>query len=187
MLEPKQKRMTFDEFLAWAEEQDGRWELIDGVPVAMAPERVIHLVRKAAVHAALRAAIKASGLDCHALPDGATVKTADGNSFEPDALVYCGPKLPGDAIVVENPVIIVEVSSPSTGKTDTGIKLAGYFSIPSVQHYLIVHPDGPPVIHHRRAPGATPGDDILTRIVPDGRFRLDPPGLDLEIQDLFSD
>jgi Uma2 family endonuclease len=39
---PKYNKMTVDEFFAWAQTQDGRWELYDGVPVAMAPERVIH-------------------------------------------------------------------------------------------------------------------------------------------------
>ena len=34
--------MTVDEFLAWAEEQDGRWELYNGVPYPMAPERTGH-------------------------------------------------------------------------------------------------------------------------------------------------
>ena len=34
---PKHTKMTVDEFLAWAEAQDGRWELFDGVPVAMSP------------------------------------------------------------------------------------------------------------------------------------------------------
>ena len=34
------KRMTVDEFLLWAEGQEGRWELHDGAPVMMSPERV---------------------------------------------------------------------------------------------------------------------------------------------------
>jgi hypothetical protein len=34
--------MTVDEFLVWAEAQDGRWELYNGVPYAMAPERARH-------------------------------------------------------------------------------------------------------------------------------------------------
>ena len=39
---PKPNKMTVDDFLAWAETQEGRRELYDGVPVAMAPERAIH-------------------------------------------------------------------------------------------------------------------------------------------------
>jgi len=51
---------------------------------------------------------------------------------------------------VSNPVILVEVASPSTRDFDDTVKLTGYFSLPSVHHYLIVDPEGPPVIHHRR-------------------------------------
>lgn len=74
---------------------------------------------------------------------------------DPDALVYCGPELPDDAIEVPNPVILVEVASPSTRKFDDTAKLSGYFSLASVQHYLIVDPEGPPVIHHHRQEDGT--------------------------------
>jgi Uma2 family endonuclease len=37
-----ERRMTADEFLAWAEGLEGRWELHNGVPYRMAPERAVH-------------------------------------------------------------------------------------------------------------------------------------------------
>ena len=37
------KLMTVEEFLPWAEGQEGRWELHDGVPVMMSPERAAHI------------------------------------------------------------------------------------------------------------------------------------------------
>ena len=111
--------MTVDEFLAWAEGQDGRWELYRGVPYAMAPERTRHGEVKFAVQMALVQGIRKAGLPCHMLPDGATVRVAEDTAHEPDALVYCGPKLPGDAIEVPAPIIVVEVSSPSTRKIDS--------------------------------------------------------------------
>ena len=52
-----------------------------------------------------------------------------------------------DAIAAENPVIIVEVLSPGTVSTDTGGKLADYFQVPSVAHYLIVHPTRRVITH----------------------------------------
>jgi hypothetical protein len=45
---------------------------------------------------------------------------------------------------------VVEVLSPSTRRIDASAKLAGYFRIRDVQHYLIVDPDKRPVIHHAR-------------------------------------
>jgi Uma2 family endonuclease len=75
-----------------------------------------------------------------------------------------------------DPMIVVEVLSPSSRSRDAGLKLADYFRIPSVQHYLIVATDIRTVIHHARDEAGT----ILTRIVRDGPVRLDPPGLVLD-------
>jgi Uma2 family endonuclease len=105
-----QPKMTVDEFLVWAEGQAGRWELFQGVAYAMAPERTRHGETKFKVQAALLKGIKTAGLNCHMLPDGATVRVAEDTAHEPDALVYCGPELPGDAVEVPAPVVVVEVS-----------------------------------------------------------------------------
>jgi Uma2 family endonuclease len=149
MEQPKQIEFTADEFIAWALEQPtGRFELDNGTVVAMAPERVNHGRAKARAWRALDAAIAARGLACEALPDGATVRIDDRTVYEPDALVRCGPPLPGDAIEVNDPVIVVEVVSPSSRGIDTGAKLASYFSLPCVRHYLIVDTDKQVVIHH---------------------------------------
>jgi Uma2 family endonuclease len=182
MSTPAQRKMTVDEFLAWAEAQPGRWELYNGVPYAMAPERTGHSEVKFRVQTALVQGIRKAGLPCHMLPDGATVRVSQYTAHEPDALVYCGEKLPSDAIEVPNPVIVVEVASPSTRKIDASLKLNGYFRLPSVQHYLIIDPDGPPVIHHRRQPDGT----ILTSIVQDGTLTLAPPGIEVGVGEIFA-
>jgi len=175
------QRMTVDEFLAWAETQDGRYELHGGEVFSMAAERTIHAEVKFAIQSALQAGIRRAGLPCFMLPDGMTVRISDDTAHEPDALVYCGPKLPPNAIEVPNPVIVVEVLSPSTRRIDASKKLAGYFSLPSLHHYLIVDPDKPPLIHHQRQGDGT----ILTRLISDGVVRLDPPGLDFQVSALF--
>jgi Uma2 family endonuclease len=181
MEEMSPRRMTVDEFLAWAGEREGRYELIDGEVYAMAAERTLHAEVKFAIQAALKAGIAAAGAPCFMLPDGVTVRISDDTAHEPDALVYGGPKLPANAIEVPNPVIVVEVLSPSTRRIDASRKLAGYFSLPSVHHYLIVDPEKPPVIHHQRHTGGT----ILTRLVPDGAIRFDPPGFEVRVADVF--
>src|SRR5262249_29568159 len=110
-----------------------------------------------------------------------TVRVDETTAYEPDALVYSGQELPATALEVPNPVLIVEVLSPSTRRLDVSMKLAGYFRLPSVAHYLIVDPTQPRIIHHARG-GA---DTILTRIVTDGRIALDPPGLELDLADIY--
>jgi Uma2 family endonuclease len=177
-----QKKMTVDEFLAWAEGQEGRWELLNGVPYRMAPERTGHIEVKYAVYLALRQAIRKAGLSCHVLGDGAGVRISRHVMYGPDALVYCGPKLPGNTLEVPNPVVLVEVASPSTRKFDDTVKLTGYFSLPSVHHYLIVDPEGPPVIHHSRRIDGTP----LRSVVHEGTLALLPPGIELDVAELFA-
>jgi Uma2 family endonuclease len=176
-----EKLMTVDEFLGWAEGREGRWELYDGRPIAMSPERVAHLVTKATAFLALTRALDRAGASCHVLPDGATVRVDPHTAFEPDALVYCGERLPPRAIEVPSPVIVVEVLSEGTAARDHGVKLAGYFSLPSVAHYLILDPDSRIAIHHRRGQG----DVIETRILTSGSLRLDPPGLEFAVAELF--
>lgn len=183
MGQPKLPNLTADEFIAWAMEQPtGRFELDDGVVVAMAPERVRHSRAKAAVWLALRTAVNARGLACEALPDGVSVRINDLTVYGPDVVVRCGAPLPGDAIEMSDPVIVVEVVSPSSRGTDSGVKLVGYFSLSSVRHYLIVDADKRIVIHHRR------GDDdaIGVRVLRAGPLALDPPGLAIELGDVFS-
>jgi Uma2 family endonuclease len=176
-----EKRMNVDEFLAWAEGRPGRYELFRGSVYAMTPERVVHAKVKFAVQAALASAIRARRLPCHMLPDGMTVRIDDSTAHEPDALIYCGAALESSAIEVPNPVVVVEVLSPSTRHIDAQYKLANYFRVPSVAHYLVVDPDKTLVIHHARRND----DTILTRIVSEGVIALDPPGIALAITDIY--
>src|SRR3954454_22277996 len=109
----------------------------------MSPEGAGHATIKFAVQTALAAGIRARGLACYLLPDGMTVRIDATTAYEPDALIYCGEKLPASTLEVPNPVIVVEVLSPPTGQIDSSIKLVGYFRIRIVAHYLILDPNQP--------------------------------------------
>ena len=98
-----------------------------------------------------------------------------------DMAVYCGARIAPNAIEVPNPMIVVEVLSPSTRRIDVSLKLAGYFRLPSVAHYLIIDPTQRLVIHHARSSG----DTIQTRVISDGVIKLDPPGIALAMNDLY--
>jgi Uma2 family endonuclease len=182
MKQPRQTELTADEFISWARQQpEGRFELDNGVIVGMSPERVSDLRAKFNVAVALRLAIAGGGLPCETLPDGASLRVGERTVYEPDALVRCGPPLPGDTIEVSDPLIVVEVVSPSSGGIDRGVKLAGYFSLPSVRHYLIVATDSQVVIHHRRDGEG----QIGVRILHADALTLDPPGLSIDVRDIF--
>ena len=177
---PTQK-LTVDEFLAWAAEQPGRYELYGGTVYAMAPERAGHAGVKFAIQTELARAIKKAKVKCHMLPDGMTVRVSEDAAHEPDALVYCGPKVASDTVEIVSPMIVVEVLSPSTRHIDASAKLMGYFQLPSVRHYLIVDPNRRPVIHHTGQADGT----ILTRLVNTGTIDFDPPGITVDIAKFF--
>ena len=128
------------------------------------------------------AAIKARGVPCEALIDGVGVQVDDRTIYEPDVMVRCGPYAPGEAVKVNDPLVVVEVISPSTGSIDTSVKLEGYFSLPSVRHYLIVNPRSRVVTHHRRDEEGA----IAVRLLRDGILTLDPPGIEIAVPDLFA-
>lgn len=176
---PLRRLLTVEDYVGWAEHQNERQrtELINGQIVPIAPERVEHGEVKLAAAIALRTAIATAGLPCHALGDGVTVRIDEFTAYEPDALVYCGARLARGAVIVPAPVLVVEVLSPATAHTDTSAKLIGYFTVPSVMHYLLLDPDNGTVTHHAR--GRAPA--MLTS----GALRLDPPGLDLRVEDFF--
>jgi Uma2 family endonuclease len=181
-LEPE-TAMTREEYRAWAEQQPrGRFERHRGIVVAMAPERAEHALRKASVWRVLRERVRAAGLPCQVFPDGMTIEVGD-SDYEPDAVLRCGPSLPNNAVALPDPLVIVEVLSPSTSAIDRGHKLREYFSLRSLRHYLIVWPDVRRVVHHRRGEDGT----LDTAVVTDGEVRLDPPGIGFGVEEIYAD
>jgi Uma2 family endonuclease len=176
-----QRRMTIAEFLDWATGQlEGRYELVNGQVIAMSPERNRHNLVKQDVARALRAAVASAQADCTVFTDGATVVIDEHYAREPDASVQCGA-VDLDSLVLDAPVIVVEVLSPSSERSDTGEKLSDYFSVASIQHYLIVNPFRRLVVHHERKHAGK----IETTIVESGEIELSPPGLTVAVATLF--
>ncbi len=182
MADAAQRDMDVDAFLLWGEGRDGRWELRDGQPVLMAPERAAHALTKLSAQIALREGVRRAGLPCRVFPDGMTVRIAARTAFEPDALVVCPPPTDLNTMEIPNPVIVVEVLSPSTAADDHGVKLDGYFSLGSVNHYLILDPDRRVMIHHRRGHAGA----IETRVLREGAVVLDPPGFEAKVAEFFA-
>lgn len=180
--QPPEGPMTVEEFLRWHETvpETEHYELEGGRPVAMAPERAVHAQAKAAAWLALREAVR--GLPCQAYVDGLLVPIGQGRAYQPDALLRCGPPLPPEAQTAEDPVVVVEVASPSSTGADLHRKLQGYFRVPSVAHYLVVLTEERRVIHHRRA---APDAVIETRILAEGAIALDPPGISVAVEALL--
>jgi Uma2 family endonuclease len=168
-------RMTAEEFIAWAKAQPetAHYELRGGVVVEMAAERVAHVRAKQRIVRLLADAIAAAGLPCEAFVHGLAVKIDRHTVLEPDALLRCGATLGDDVVLITDPLVVVEVVSPSSHARDTDLTLVDYFRLAALRHYLIVLTDRRVVIHHRRDEAG----DIHTKIVRDGTVALDPPGI----------
>lgn len=128
--------MSFDEYLAFEEASDQRHEFVDGFAYAMAPVRRSH--GAITLNIAARLWTRTRNTPCHAYAEQFQVRPPDGRIFYPDVMVSCGPVPPDDAVFLNDPLLIVEVLSRGTGRTDHGEKRESYQGIRTLQAYLIV-------------------------------------------------
>jgi Uma2 family endonuclease len=168
---------TVEEFETWHARQPERWEFICGQPRMMAPASIKHSIIKRNVLRVLDRALEGSG--CETLVDGPQILT-DEISAIPDVVVTCAP-LDLTSPVIAEPVIIVEVMSPSSEQNDTGLRWLAYRNIPSLRHYLVLSQNQRLVHVHSRAV-----DIWRERFLGTGALELDEPPVRLEIADLYA-
>lgn len=126
---------TQEQFFAWAEAQDERHEF-DGLrPVAMTGGQLNHNIISQNLWSALRGRLR--GTPCRSLGPDAGVATIGDAVRYPDAVVTCSPT-DGQARLVRDPVLVFEVLSPSSGRTDRIVKVREYYAVPSIRRYVIV-------------------------------------------------
>ena len=160
-----QRPWTREQFFAWAEGREGRFEFDGSQPVAMTGETFNHGVIMRNVHRALDAGLR--GSRCQALGPDVGVATAGGAIRYPDALVTCG-KLNGTDRMVPDLVVVFEIVSPSSGRVGRFVKLREYAGVGSIRRYVIVESvtRGLLVLHRRNGgdpwiAGALTGGDVL--------------------------
>jgi Uma2 family endonuclease len=174
--------MTVEEYLKEYEGSPaGRYELVGGEVITMSAESAAHARVKGKIHVTLTSAIAKKGLDCEAFPDGMTIKINGNTAREPDAAVQCGERVKPNSMLLDRPLIVFEVISPSSKRDDTQKKLVEYFSIPSIQHYVIVDPETKVILHHQR----NTGEKILTSIIRTGEIEFKPPGFSIAVSDII--
>jgi Uma2 family endonuclease len=177
--------MTIPEFYAWVDRQPkGTYELVAGRPqvVAMAPPLLRHTRTKAATFLALHAALRTAGAGCEVFMDGVGIQVDRDTLRVPDASVNCGTIADNDTRALPDPVVVVEVLSPSTEREDMIGKFRDYYRVPSIRHYLLLDPVARVVMHHTKDESG----EVRTALLGSGTLRLDPPGLRVEVEALFS-
>ena len=148
------KFVSVVEYLHDEELSDVKHEYLNGVVYAMAGGTIRHSAIGLNITSSLKSRLR--GKDCRPHASDTAVNLSRNNDeryYYPDASVTCGPFDPS-ARVLENPVVIFEVLSPSTARIDQTEKKDAYLACESIQHYVIVEPEHVEVtIHTREADG----------------------------------
>lgn len=134
--------MTVDEFFDWpGDGTETRYDLYEGAPRAMAPASPVHGLIQANTARLFGNHLAAAGRRCPVMTEAALTPRlgADINLRIPDIVVTCTPLGPQDRVVAE-PLLIVEVLSPSNERVTQG-NVWSYSSIPSVREILLLRSD----------------------------------------------
>ena len=127
--------MSREEFFAWAELQDARYEFDGFEPVAMTGGSINHNRMGLNIYFALRSRLGSS--PCEALGPDTGVATVGNAVRYPDSLVTC-TETPGLDHVVRDPVVVFEVLSPGSGRVDRIEKLREYRAVASIRRYVVL-------------------------------------------------
>lgn len=141
-----------EEYLEGELNAESKHEYLSGVVYAMAGAQNVHNRIAGNAYAALFSQLRGQRCEPFNSDTKVRLRLAAGLRFYyPDVQVTCQPNPPGDTFQ-DYPVVIVEVISESTRRTDEGEKLHGYCALPSVENYLLVESDRALVIGYRRTP-----------------------------------
>jgi Uma2 family endonuclease len=179
--------MTAEDFLAWDEHETLKHEFVRGEVFAMAGAEEAHVTATGNLYILLRAHLR--GSPCRVFMLDMKLRVADADAyFYPDVLVTCSAADAGNPKIKAEPLLVIEVQSPSTAAYDRDAKFAAYRTLPSLQEYMLVDPerrrcdlfrkgaDGLWVLHPFER-GAMVRLESLQLAVPDERLweDLDPP------------
>lgn len=156
------KPMTLAAFLVWEERQEPRFEFDGFGPVAMTGGTFAHETIGGTLRALLYQALQ--GKRCRVFGPTMKIEVA-GRIRYPDAFVFCSAAARTQTVITD-PVVVIEVISPSTSRTDRLEKLREYRDTPSIQRYVILEADAiAATIYTRQGPdfivGVLTEDDTL--------------------------
>lgn len=167
--------MTSQEFLLWDETQTVRHEFYGGEVYAMTGVSERHFGVAFNVISALRAHLRGTPCRTFGIDIKLSVESA-GHYFYPDAFVTCSAADSKDPLIKREPMLVVEVLSPSTAAYDRGDKFQAYRTLPSLREYLLIDTD------RRRCDLHRLGDDGLWVLHPsEPGFSVLLTSVDLEL------
>ena len=150
----KSEPISIEDYLAGEEVSDVKHEYLGGIVHAMAGATNGHNMISGNAFGFLFGQLRGKSCQPFNSDTKIRIKSPDQTRFYyPDAMVACVPN-PATDRFQDRPVVVIEVLSESTRRTDLGEKLQAYLTIPSLEVLLYVEPDTPYVtVHRRRAAG----------------------------------
>lgn len=181
---PAMNTMYPDDFLVWVQNQEQRFELIDGHPMMMGGANRTHNEISGNTYASLKAQLK--GKPCKPYESDFAIRIPAGNIRYPDVSVDCGRSDgKGKDLVSNTPVLVVEVLSNSTRTIDFLKKTKEYKTLASVQYILLIDQDAPYVIfQYCDAEGKWDESHIIGM---DSIIDMPAIGAALQLSDLYED
>jgi len=147
---PMPHLFTVEEYLAFEAESEFKHEFIDGVIYEMTGGTSNH--SEIAVNIIVGIATQIRDTDCSLRTGDMRVKIREGIYVYPDISAVCGEgEYAENRTILLNPILAVEVLSPTTANYDRSTKLMYYQSLPSLRGYLIVHQYGVQIEAYTRA------------------------------------
>jgi len=130
--------MTVAEFLAWDAPGDGRWQLIDGEPVAMAPTSRTHGTLQLELGSVIRNHLTEVGSPCNVIAAPGVIPRVGANeNFRIPDLAVTRTRYVTEEYDVSNPILIVEILSPSN-RAETWRNLWTFTTLPSLKEILML-------------------------------------------------
>ncbi len=125
---------TYEDYQNW----EGAWELIDGIPVSMAPAPMrIHQNIATELIFTLKSSLEENECpECEVSFEN-DWKISNSTTLRPDVVLVCNDE--GEAYLTKAPKIVIEIISPSTAKKDETVKFDIYEE-EKVQYYILVYP-----------------------------------------------
>ena len=172
------KRITVDEFLVWDGEGDRRHELVRGEIIAMAPPANADALISANAISEFRQRVKPP---CRILAEvGILLPMRNDTFYQADFAVVCSP-FDQRSHGVRDPVVIVEILSPTTMIKDCGMKLTDYRRIWSVKEVVLIHSEDKRVELFRRGAESWTVIDLEA----DDRLSFETLGFDIPVEALY--
>ena len=146
---PLDLKMDKATFLRWVQKQQGRWELVGGRPVLQDSATRDHGTISKNFERALDRRLN---LDLWSVWRGEISVEVGDETRAPDVMVEPAG-LPGKLNATDQPVLLVEVLSPSSGHNDFHAKPNLYFQLPSLEAYIVASQDTPCLWTWQRSQG----------------------------------